>query len=462
MAGKHAKLSPSSAKRWINCPGSPRLIGELPKHEQQRSSDYADEGSAAHALGEECLKTGGNPEDFLGWVIVADPVVDWRLTTKDEIERRVDKPQSYEVTSEMTEHVATYVDTVRQDWAELGPGTELFIEESVQPVPGLDEVWGTADAILYKPFHAIRVYDFKYGRGVVVEVDYNEQASCYGLGALQRVGGALDVDEVQLVIVQPRALHEDGAIRRWNVEPQALSDWGDTLKAAALRTHDPEAPLADGDWCRFCPALARCPQVKKNALEKAKLQFAAVDVPPDPAELNLPVPANNEELAQLLYYAPVIDAWLRAAEAAAQRKLELGEYMPGLKLVRKRANRRWENEAAVIEALETLGLPEDKYLEPRELKSPAKIEKLKELGKPKFREEFVRDRAVKPEGGLTVAFANDPRPAVPAPLLSQFGDIPTELPASASSPDLWLDPADPGDAPNDPAEDWPGGDPAEP
>lgn len=439
---KHATLSPSGAKRWINCPGSPRLIGELPRHEVERSSDYADEGSAAHALGEECLKTGGNPEDFLGMVIVADPQVDWRITTKEEIERRVDHPQHYEITTEMVENVGVYVDTIRQDWAELGPGTELFIEEVVQPIPGFDDVWGTADAILYKPFHAIRVYDLKYGRGVVVEVEENEQASCYGLGALNRVGGALDVSEVQLVIVQPRAVHEDGAVRRWNVDPQRLADWGDTLKAAALRTKQDDAPLADGEWCRFCPALARCPQIKTAAAARAQVQFADVPVPLDPANVVLPMPATNEDLATVLKHVPIIDAWVKAVEALAERKLMLGELVPGFKLVRKRANRRWKDEEQTIADFEQLGLDEELYLEPRTLKSPSQIEKTAKIGKPAYRKELVAKRAEKPEGGLTVAFETDARPAVIGPIAAQFAEttVPAQLPATAGGmPDGFLD-----------------------
>lgn len=445
MASKHARLGPSSAKRWINCPGSQNMIERLPIHEQSRSSGYADEGSAAHALGEKCLLTKTNPEDYVGGFIVEDPVAGWRVTTAAEIEKRKDNPRAFEITSEMAEHVATYVDTVRQDWAELGPGTMLYVEQQVQPVPGLDDVWGTADAILFKPFHSIRVYDLKYGKGVIVEVDYNEQASCYGLGALNRVGGALDVDSVQLVIVQPRAPHEDGAVRRWNVDPVKLAEWGDTLAAAAKRTREADAPLQDGEWCRFCPAMARCPQVKKSSLELAKLQFAPVTEPVDPKELKLPVPLSNEDLSRVLFYAPVIDAWLRECEAAAQRKLERGEPVPGFKLVRKRANRAWTDEKAVIEALETLGVPEDEYMEPRELKSPAKIEKLKGLGKPKFREQFVAERAHKPEGGLTIASESDARATVAPPIHEQFkpiapgaaAEIPATAGTSTSEPD-WL------------------------
>ena len=49
MPSKHAKLPPSSAERWINCPGSVALAEQLPP---PGSSPYADEGTLAHAVAE--------------------------------------------------------------------------------------------------------------------------------------------------------------------------------------------------------------------------------------------------------------------------------------------------------------------------------------------------------------------------------------------------------------------------
>ena len=43
---KHALLSASSAKRWINCPPSARLSEAFP----ESTSDYAEEGTLAHDI----------------------------------------------------------------------------------------------------------------------------------------------------------------------------------------------------------------------------------------------------------------------------------------------------------------------------------------------------------------------------------------------------------------------------
>ena len=46
MPGKHAKLPPSSAERWINCPGSVHMASLFP----ESASPAAKEGSLAHEL----------------------------------------------------------------------------------------------------------------------------------------------------------------------------------------------------------------------------------------------------------------------------------------------------------------------------------------------------------------------------------------------------------------------------
>lgn len=50
----HAVLSASAAKRWLNCPPSARLNEQFPNE----SSVYADEGTAAHELGEYKIRHG--------------------------------------------------------------------------------------------------------------------------------------------------------------------------------------------------------------------------------------------------------------------------------------------------------------------------------------------------------------------------------------------------------------------
>ena len=58
----HAKLGPSAAERWFNCPGSIRASEGMPNN----SSVFAAEGTAAHALAAWCLQTGKDAAAFIG------------------------------------------------------------------------------------------------------------------------------------------------------------------------------------------------------------------------------------------------------------------------------------------------------------------------------------------------------------------------------------------------------------
>ena len=61
MSTAHAKLSASSAHRWLHCPGSVAASEKIPA----RSSFAADEGSAAHELAEIALNAGKTDCSYL-------------------------------------------------------------------------------------------------------------------------------------------------------------------------------------------------------------------------------------------------------------------------------------------------------------------------------------------------------------------------------------------------------------
>ena len=133
--------------------------------------------------------------------------------------------------------------------------------------------------------------------------------------------------------------------------------------------------------------------------------------------MRLPDAHDPIEIAKAKKVADLAEWWAKQVNVLLQASLERGDYVPGYKLVRKRAHRAWRDEADVERRLKNMaGLKvEDIYT--RKLRSPAQIEKTK-AGK-----EWVAKHAIKPEGDVTVAPESDSRPEV-APQIEAFTSVP--------------------------------------
>ena len=217
-------------------------------------------------------------------------------------------------------------------------------------------------------FGVLKVFDYKHGAGVPVEVESNPQLLYYALGAVKDSG----YDMVELVIVQPRAIHPDGPVRRWTISVKDLMEWAEkVLLPGAKVTELHDAPLNAGEHCRFCPALPTCPAQKALALSVAKTVFDdKPKAPPAPEAL------TTTELRKVLDVSDLIEAWLKACREHVRNLLEEGtvESMEvGYKLVPGRMSRSWTDEEKAREWLEAM-LDDEAYTKPA-LISPAQAEK---------------------------------------------------------------------------------------
>ena len=78
---KHAKLSASGSKKWLNCPLSVKLESKIPNE----SSTYAEEGTKAHELSELKLRRKLN---LIGNKVYADELS--KLSFDDEMDKYTD------------------------------------------------------------------------------------------------------------------------------------------------------------------------------------------------------------------------------------------------------------------------------------------------------------------------------------------------------------------------------------
>ena len=423
----HAVHGASSSKRWMNCPGSIALSEGMP----DQSSKYAIEGTAAHEVVEETLARCIDGEDVTTIDMLGRIVSVFEMDEDgNEIEHLV------EVTEEMATAAQVCVDHALQrvmDLREEHGHVEIWLERTfdLAPINAPVPMFGTADITLWVPSVShLETIDYKHGQGVVVEATENSQLMVYVLGATVSVGKVPAT--CRATIVQPRADHHLGPIRDFVFHRERLIEFKNELFAAAEATLEEDAPLAVGDWCKFCKAKAVCPAQLEHAQGVALVEF---DIQPEEelADL-LPNPAllSAVEVSRIVDRASIMMDWLRDVESYALTQLEQGNDIPGYKMVAKKTNRRWRDNDAVLRMLARRGLKIDERTTRKVIGIPAAEKALKARGiDPSKLEKFWE----KPEGQPKLARTDDPRPELPASVDADFGALTEPHPGAGETQD---------------------------
>jgi hypothetical protein len=194
------------------------------------------------------------------------------------------------------------------------------------------------------------------------------------------------VTEIECVIVQPPY------VKRWLTTPGRVKAFERELYDAVTVALRPNAPVALGDHCKWCPAKPICPAMTGETERALRIQLNSI---------------SPEGYSNALIIADRVEDWIKSVREMAQQALENSIAIPGFKLVPKRATRQWVNDEGALEALKEMGLELDELTETK-LRSPAQLEKV--LKKHKL--DLPKDHVVAVSTGNTIAPESDPRPAV--------------------------------------------------
>lgn len=406
----HARISASSMKRVLKCPGSVALNESLPKHLKRTSGEAARLGTAAHGLGEYCLVNKlQSSRELLGGVVCLCKDEDAQVYRPNEVKQDAEASMiakaayAYSIDDDMCDAVDVYLRVVAEQAARLIE-PEILVEKRFDLNWLRPDLGGTSDCNIYEFMGTLVVIDYKHGQGVAVDVTDNDQMLTYALGSAKEFDWLFD--KLILIIVQPRCPHLEGGVRVWETTKERLEQFQEEVAAGYDMTMEAGGELAEiekefgtgcvpewwankylkvGDHCTFCDSNGPlCPKTTEFVQQLAKADFEDImedeecllEHLPDTAEglLNAEI---AEKIANILNWIPALDKFIKAAKSLAFQHAAAGHKVPGHKLVEGRSLRKLVvSEQTVLEKLQELGIEPDRAYEPKKLKSPAQLEKL--------------------------------------------------------------------------------------
>lgn len=369
----HAKLSASGAGRWATCPGSVQMEEGIP----DRESVYAQEGTLAHEMSELKLKHYLDPKGF----------------GKRKLNAAIKKLKENELyQAEMESYTDTYVDFIKEKALSFSTNPYIEIEKRVDFSRWVEGGFGTCDCVLIHG-STLSIIDLKYGKGVPVSAEQNEQLILYALGAYDAFNLIYNLDKIELNIVQPRINN----FSTWEISLTELLLWGDYFKVQAEKALGGNGELVpSAKACKFCKARDICTARAENNLSlESEIKLKPNEIPKD-------------KLYEYISRGEDIAKWVADLKAYALDMCLKGEDVKGLKAVAGRTSRSWTNQDEAINKLIEGGIDEAIIYD----KVPLTLAKLeKALGKQQFTT-LVGDMVVTSEGKPTLVFENDKRPAI--------------------------------------------------
>jgi len=373
------------------------------------SSSYADDGSATHHWGAKALRN--------------EPI-----EVGDEIQIN---GATYTLDEERISRVAAYA----EDVARRAIGGYLHVERFISLAGVLGEgQGGTPDAAIVVPEKCVGIIeDLKDGSGERVyastlvqpatdttpEVrEPNPQLALYALGMLPEFEMFGEIDNVLLVIYQPKLGHID----EFPIDVEALKTFG---KKASLAVELARAALGAGPdslttlghlypgtkQCRWCRAKANCPALAQFVADEVRADFDTIEAE-EPK-----VPTDTKQLAKAYNAVPLIEMWCKSVKTEAHNAVLSGKEIIGvdskpLKFVEgKQGDRTW-TDPLTAEAALVGQLGPKAYSEPKLLTAPAAGKLLDKKATKQIWKDVFEPMIKRATGKPTLTLGSDPRPPV--------------------------------------------------
>lgn len=361
---KHALLSASASKQWLNCPPSAKLCSEI----EDRASPYAQQGTDAHELCEYKVQVAlgndaTNPTENLEYFDA-------------EMENCTDEYRNY-VVEQLEEAKKLCNDPI------------VLVEQRLDFSKWVPQGFGTGDCLIVAD-DVLHIIDFKYGLGVIVNAEHNPQMMCYGLGALDIYDGIYDIKTVKMTIFQPRRDN----VSTFTMSKDELLSWADTVLAPTAKlAFEGKGEFKAGDHCTFCKIKATCRKRAEYNLQLAQYDF------------EMPANLDETEIAAILPKVDDLVSWVNDIKEYALQQALSGTKYDGYKVVEGKSNRKYVDEGAVASIVTDAGY------DPYEKKLLGITAMTSLLGKTKFAE-LLGELIEKPQGKPTLVPETDKRPAL--------------------------------------------------
>ena len=393
MAGLHALFAPSAAPRWMRCIGSTAAIKNAKIFDE--GSEYAAEGSVAHDVAKDCLRNDMDAEKYIGEVRESDG---FKFTVDDD----------------MASFVQVYVDQIRRR-----PG-EKCIEETLDlsEVYGVENQFGTADAVIFNTDEdMLEVRDLKFGRGVVVFAEGNEQALSYAAGVYELYQDVWDWKKILIAIHQPRVDHYDewiidiDELKAFMAKAKTAAQAGEILLGASEKMIATQLTAGEKQ-CQWCPLKGSCSTLTEFVHETVLTDFNDISEEHEIVETKDTASMDGPTLATVLERLDLILSWASEVRAEGLKRVKAGIEVPRWKQVAgKKGARKFSSDEEAEKIMKAARFKSDEMYSKKLLTAPATEKLCKKLKKPKIWNKLAA-LIVQADGAPGLAPESDPRDAL--------------------------------------------------